>query len=317
MSNEKDDEERTATVIQWPGTKRETEATTPAAPTPAGTPAATGEPGAPESITPGAIEDAMTLDVFERAIRQAVEEKLGNDVPSFPPRGADELVAQVFSALSGKDGKSALAEVRARLAEQNAGLLAPPSADGADDVGGSVIDLAARREARKQATADQTSRLGGAVKDGFQKFMTDLAVRENLTGEIHLDGAFLRQHGPQMLGSLFQTLAAAFMQGAKTEAQAPTSPYFPSTPTAPSTPPAPANDAAPPTTAPPSPEAAAHERVERARATLDTALASALAPDFPGPPPSGITGTAASAICTHCRRHHRVVGGMGHSRRMP
>ena len=286
MSNEKDDEERTATVIQWPGTKREPEPAPPAAPATPGTPL---EPGAPESATPGAIEDAMTLDVFERAIRQAVEEKLGNDVPSFPPRGADELVAQVFSALSGKDGKSALAEVRARLAEQNAGLLAPPSADGADDVGGSVIDLAARREARKQATADQTSRLGGAVKDGFQKFMTDLAVRENLTGEIHLDGAFLRQHGPQMLGSLFQTLAAAFMQGAKTEAQAPTSPYFPSTPTAPSTPPAPANDAAPPTTAPPSPEgtptppAAAPVKV---RVDLGSIIASLFRPRPPEKPPT-------------------------------
>lgn len=275
MSNEKDDEERTATVIQWPGTKREAEvaATPPAPPTPA---------NPPEPPTPGATEDAMTLDAFERAIRQAVEEKLGNDAPSFPPRGADELVAQVFSALSGKDGKTALAEVRARLAEQNAGLLAPPSAaDDFADVGGSVIDLAARREARRQATVDQTSRLGGAVKDGFQRFMSDLAMRENLTGEIHLDGAFLRQHGPQLLGSLFQTLATAFMQGAKTEAQAPTSPSAPA-PAAPTTP-----DAAAPTTPPtegaPTPSAAAPVKV---RVDLGSIIASLFRPRPPEKPPT-------------------------------
>jgi hypothetical protein len=184
-------------VIAFPGTPR---------PTPVEAPA---EPDFPtiDEVMPLEEESGMTLDAFERAVRNAVADKLGDDVPGSPPRGADELVAQVFSALTGKDAKSALSEVRARLAEPSAFI------DTRGDA--SVIDLSAVREARQKQSLEAASKLGGALKDTFAQFLGNLAQRPGQSGEITLDANFFKQHGPSLLGNIFQSLASAFMQQAR------------------------------------------------------------------------------------------------------
>lgn len=154
----------------------------------------------------------MTLDAFERAVRAAVRDKLG-DEPSSPPRGADELVAQVFSALTGKDARSALAEVRSRLSEPLGGGEA-----GGDQSAGEnadVIDLAAIREARQKQSIEASSLVGHAIKDTLSGFISTIAQRQGHTGEVTLDANFFKQHGPTLLGNLFQSLAASFMQQAR------------------------------------------------------------------------------------------------------
>jgi len=163
----------------------------------------------------------MTLDAFERAVRNAVFDKLGGAAGS-RPGGADELLAQVFSALTGKDAKSALEEVRQRLAE-------PASAEHATGEG-DVIDLGAVRDARHKASLESAQKIGGALKDSFLQFLGNLAQRPGISGEITLDAAFFRQHGSSLLGNLFQGLAAALIQqaqpapGASDEAPAGTTP---------------------------------------------------------------------------------------------
>jgi len=184
-------------VIAFPGTLR---------PAPVELPA---EPDFPtvDEVMPLEEESGMTLDAFERAVRNAVADKLGDDVPGSPPRGADELVAQVFSALTGKDAKSALSEVRARLAEPSGFV------DTRGDA--SVIDLSAVREARQKQSLEAASKLGGALKDTFAQFLGNLAQRPGQSGEITLDANFFKQHGPSLLGNIFQSLASAFMQQAR------------------------------------------------------------------------------------------------------
>lgn len=163
-------------------------------------------------------EPGMTLDAFERAVRSAVREKLG-DSPE-RPQGADELVAQVFSALTGKDAKTALSEVRQRLAE-------PATVDEGND--GDVIDLGAVREARQRASLESAQKIGSAIKDSFSQFLATLAQRQGArgTGEITLDASFFKQHGSALLGNLFQGLAATLMQQQKPAAPAPTPPSEP------------------------------------------------------------------------------------------
>jgi len=179
-------------VIAFPGARVRP------APTPPEAPAASesSEERPPE-------ESGMTLDAFERAVRSAVREKLG-DSHEGRPQGADELVAQVFSALTGKDAKTALSEVRQRLAE-------PVHAqDGRHD--GDVIDLGAVREARQRASLESAQKIGGAIKDTFGQFLATLAQRQGMSGEITLDASFFKQHGSSLLGNLFQGLASALMQ---------------------------------------------------------------------------------------------------------
>ncbi len=188
-------------VIAFPGTLR---------PAPV-EPAAEPEFPTVDEVMPLEEESGMTLDAFERAVRNAVADKLGDDVPGSPPRGADELVAQVFSALTGKDAKSALSEVRARLAEPSAFV------DTRGDA--SVIDLSAVREARQKQSLEAASKLGGALKDTFAQFLGNLAQRPGQSGEITLDANFFKQHGPSLLGNIFQSLASAFMQQARQGAQ--------------------------------------------------------------------------------------------------
>jgi len=192
-----------------------------------------------DEIVPLEEESGMTLDAFERAVRNAVADKLGDDVPGSPPRGADELVAQVFSALTGKDAKSALSEVRARLAEPNAFV------DTRGDA--SVIDLSAVREARQKQSLEAASKLGGALKDTFSQFLVNLAQKPGQSGQITLDAGFFKQHGPSLLGSIFQNLASAFMQQARQGMQ----------PEAGTSPEAPAPATANPTEAPPNTATAA------------------------------------------------------------
>jgi len=169
---------------------------------------ASGDAGvaAPPDDSAGSAEPGMTLDAFERAVRSAVREKLGESGDG-RPQGADELVAQVFSALTGKDAKTALSEVRQRLAE-------PLSAqEGGSD--GDVIDLGAVREARQRASLESAQKIGSAIKDTFSQFLANLAQRQGMSGEITLDAAFFRQHGSSLLGNLFQGLASTLMQQAK------------------------------------------------------------------------------------------------------
>lgn len=157
-------------------------------------------------------EPGMTLDAFERAVRSAVREKLGDNNES-RPQGADELVAQVFSALTGKDAKTALSEVRQRLAE--------PFQQDDPREDGDVIDLGAVREARQRASLESAQKIGGAIKDTFSQFLATLAQRQGMTGEITLDASFFKQHGSTLLGNLFQGLASALMQQSRPQAATP------------------------------------------------------------------------------------------------
>ncbi len=159
-----------------------------------------------------AAEAGMTLDAFERAVRSAVREKLGEN-PEGRPQGADELVAQVFSALTGKDAKTALAEVRQRLAE--------PLTPGGGNEPADVIDLGAVREARQKASLESAQKIGGALRDTFNQFLANLAERQGMRGEITLDAAFFKQHGTSLLGNLFQGLASALMQQNRPQASGP------------------------------------------------------------------------------------------------
>lgn len=184
-------------VIQFPGARLR------AAPPPEPTPELpAGSADTPATDT-GEAEPGMTLDAFERAVRSAVRDKLGEGAP----QGADELVAQVFSALTGKDAKTALAEVRQRLSEP-----AIPAAEASE---GDVIDLSAVRDARQRASLESARQIGGALKDSFAQFIAGLARRQGVGGEITLDANFFRQHGPSLLGNLFQGLASALMQQAR------------------------------------------------------------------------------------------------------
>jgi hypothetical protein len=160
----------------------------------------------PAAETLASDEPSMTIDAFERAVRAAVQDRLGDD-PGSPPRGADELVAQVFSALTGKDARSALAEVRSRLAE-------PSGFVDTRDTDADVIDLGAVREARQKQSLDAATKVGSAIKDTLSGFLSNLAQRQGQT-ELTLDASFFKQHGPTLLGNLFQSLASAFMQQAR------------------------------------------------------------------------------------------------------
>lgn len=204
-------------VIAFPGARVRPAPTEEAPPQPTPTVVAEDRP---------AEEPGMTLDAFERAVRSAVREKLG-DSPE-RPQGADELVAQVFSALTGKDAKTALSEVRQRLAEP-----ATVDDEGND---GDVIDLSAVREARQRASLESAQKIGGAIKDSFSQFLATLAQRQGLgqgSGEITLDASFFKQHGSALLGNLFQGLAATLMQQQKPAAPAaPTPPTPPAEPVA-------------------------------------------------------------------------------------
>lgn len=193
-------EEANDNVIEFPRKKVAAEVAEPPEPQ------SGGEPGEVSADKVPGEESQMTMDAFERAVQQAIQGKLG-DGGGGKPRGADELVAQVFSALTGKDPKAALDEVRARLSE-------PPASEDDDD--GQVIDLSAVREARQKQGVEAAGKVGAAIKDTITGFLSDLARRQGHTGEITLDAGFVKQHGPSLLGNLFQSLAAAFMQQART-----------------------------------------------------------------------------------------------------
>lgn len=237
-------------VIPFPGARvRAAPPTEPssAAPTDLGA----GPDGGASGASEGDDEPGMTLDAFERAVRSAVRERLGDG----QPQGADELAAQVFSALTGKDGPSALAEVRQRLSEPAGGARSEdaPAAD--------VIDLSAVREARERANLEAARQIGGALKETFNQFLAGLARRPGAGDELTIDASFLKQHGPSLIGNLFQGLAAALLQQARpagqqpaaaapepSQAAAPTPPAQAATPSEPDAPPgaAPASDAPPP-----------------------------------------------------------------------
>lgn len=187
-------------------------------------------------------EQGMTLDAFERAVRSAVREKLGDAADGSRPQGADELVAQVFSALTGKDPKTALSEVRQRLSEPQPPVEDPPEGD--------VIDLGAVREARQRATIESAQKIGGAIKDTLGQFIANIAQRQGMSGEVTLDAGFFKQHGSALLGNLFQGLASALMQQNAT--RGPTTAAPPEAPTA-----APDNADSPEATAAPNADATA------------------------------------------------------------
>jgi hypothetical protein len=206
------------------------------------------EPAAPKEATPQpeATEPSeMTLDAFERAVRSAVKEKLGD--PGSVPGGADELVAQVFSALTGKDAKTALAEVRQRLADPEGG---ETSTQGND-----VVDLGAVREARQKASNETAQKIGGALKDTFAGFLATIAQRPGASGEVTLDANFFKQHGPALLGNLFQGLAGALMAQARPQGSAPEAPLAPVQPLHPDQTPPPSTGEASADAAGPAPDA--------------------------------------------------------------
>lgn len=164
--------------------------------------------GPPELSFAG--DDDLTLDAFERAVSRAVHDKLGAasadadaPAPGRPPRGADELVASVLGALTGKDARAALDEVRGQLSANK------PKRE--DDRGADVIDLQAAREARKkQAPSDFSLTIGDALKDTFNSYLADVAQRSG-RAEFTIDADFLKRHGPTLLGNLFQGLAQSLL----------------------------------------------------------------------------------------------------------
>lgn len=178
---------------------------------------------------PGALRfsshDELTLDAFEKAVSRKIHERLGaapqQDEPAATRpgagQGADELVASVLGALTGKDARTALSEVREKLA---AGPDAPPDeARGAD-----IIDLQAARDARRRpAPTESASRIGDVLKDTVTAFMADYAC-ETGCDTVSIDGAFLKTHGNALLGSLFQGLAQALLPQVAQLTGAPTSP---------------------------------------------------------------------------------------------
>jgi len=156
------------------------------------------------------VADELPLDAFEKAVSQAVHVKLGAPTPPTAKpggaRSADELVASVLGALSGKDAATALHEVREQLAAQGGARPKAPEPRGAE-----VIDLAAVRAARQRPPQPEAAgQLGNALRDTFQSFLAQYA---GLTGqrEVKLDADFLRQNGNALIGSLFQGLAEALM----------------------------------------------------------------------------------------------------------
>jgi hypothetical protein len=165
---------------------------------------------------PGALRfsshDELTLDAFEKAVSRKIHERFGaatpqdepSDAPTGAPQGADELVASVLSALTGKDARSALSEVRDKLA-------AGPDAAVDEPRGADIIDLQAAREARRRPDQSEgASRIGEVLKDTVTAFMSDYACQTGCD-TVSIDGAFLKTHGNALLGSLFQGLAQALL----------------------------------------------------------------------------------------------------------
>ncbi|MCB9731446.1 MAG: hypothetical protein H6745_02290 [Deltaproteobacteria bacterium] len=157
-------------------------------------------------------EEELTVDAFEAAVTRAVKEKLGDaGAPKGRlgvPRGADELVASVIGALSGKDAKTALSEVRAALKQQTVEASA----------GGNVIDLDAARRAREKpgsggpAGDDIGSRIGETLKNTLNGFFASYAEQHGATGKIDIDAEFLKKNGPELLGNLFSNLASTLLK---------------------------------------------------------------------------------------------------------
>ncbi len=145
-------------------------------------------------------DDGATLDAFDEAVNRAFEAKVGQGPDATP--GADELVANVLSALTGKDAADALATVRKELDKQR------PPEEGAEPLK-NVIDLAAARRARDQPASELTQKIGSVLRESFQDFMGDYAGRSS-SASVSVDARFLREEGPALLGKLFSGLADAF-----------------------------------------------------------------------------------------------------------
>ncbi|TNF32947.1 MAG: hypothetical protein EP329_09020 [Deltaproteobacteria bacterium] len=160
--------------------------------------------------------DELTLDAFEKAVSRKIHERFAGDgapeaeaeaeAPATTPQGADELVASMLGALTGKDARTALDEVRAKLA---AGPEAPPAPE--ERGGAEVIDLAAAREKRQQKEpSEAATRVGGVLMDTVNAFLEDYA-RKAGKSEVQIDATFLKTHGNALLGNLFQGLAQALL----------------------------------------------------------------------------------------------------------
>jgi len=143
-------------------------------------------------------------DAFDDAVRRALDARtpggIGLDAgqpasagggDEAAPVSAEELVARVYSAMSGTSEDAARAAVRAQS-------------------GGDVIDMQAAREAR-QKVAGARPELGQTLAEAFRGFVKELAHREGRS-EVVLDRAFFRDHGTALLGNLFKGLAGAMTQ---------------------------------------------------------------------------------------------------------
>ena len=164
-----------------------------------------GAPTQPEGLHFSGSEE-LTLDAFERAVSRAVHEKLastGAEPSNLPPQGADELVASVLGALTGKNARAALDEVREHLAASKS----PPE----EHAGADIIDLQAAREARRRPAQSETAgKIGEVLKDTVNAFLGDVACQTGCA-TVNIDAAFLKTHGNALLGSLFQGLAQALL----------------------------------------------------------------------------------------------------------
>jgi hypothetical protein len=163
----------------------------------------------------------LTIAALEDAVRKAVAQRADLDEKE-RPGAADELVAQVVSALAGRDVSAALAEARTRSSAREREARSPVAPEGADRAQGTREP----DDERTEAPTDPISQFTTLVREGISQFLSGFAERTREPNDLASELTFLRQQGPVLLGHLLQGLASTLLQPAKgpePESPAPTS----------------------------------------------------------------------------------------------
>jgi hypothetical protein len=132
--------------------------------------------------------------------------------PEGPRDEAEALVVKALASITGREPDDIIREIRARESGDEGGDAdddhtrdeAPPE---------NVIDLNAVREARQghAAAHEANAELGELFRAGFRAVMDELSEIRPGGGELVIDAAFMREHGPRLLGSVFSSLGRAFL----------------------------------------------------------------------------------------------------------